>query len=100
MREIGIIHQLLRQRFASVFYGFWAVRRIGQNNAKGFGMDCEVADGFEGAGMADLDLAWLVSARSNVFFDVAKVLVGVFHTENGRGASTEAFQTQRPSAAK
>lgn len=63
-------------------------------------MDCEVADGFEGAGMADLDLAWLVPARSNVFFDKAEVLIGVFHAEHGRGASAEAFQTQRPGAAK
>lgn len=40
-------------------------------------------DGFEGAGKADLDLTGLVSAGSNVFFDVVEVLVGVFHAENG-----------------
>lgn len=63
-------------------------------------MECEVADGFEGAGKADLDLAGLVSAGSNIFFDVAEVLVGVFYAENGCGASTEAFQAKSASAAE
>ena len=63
-------------------------------------MDCEVADSFEGAGKADLDLAGLVSAGSNVFFDEAEMLIGVFHAENGRGASAEAFQAKSASAAE
>lgn len=82
-RKIEIVHQLLRQRFASLFGGFGTVGRIRQYDVKSFGMDCEVVDGFEGAGKADLDLAGLVSAGSNVFFDVVEVLVGVFHAENG-----------------
>lgn len=98
--QIRIVRQLLSQRFASFFGGFGAVRRIRQDDVKSFGMDCEVSDGFKGAGKADLDLAGLVLARLNVFFDVAKVLVGVFHAENGRGASTEAFQAKSARAAE
>lgn len=84
-RKIEIVHQLLRQRFASLFggFGFGTVGRIRQYDVKSFGMDCEVVDGFEGAVTADLDLVGLVSAGSNVFFDVVEVLVGVFHAENG-----------------
>lgn len=82
-RKIRIVHQLLRQRCASFFGVFGTVRRIRQYNVKSFGMDCEGADGFEGASWADLDLARLVSAGSNIFFDVKEVLVGVFHAEDG-----------------
>lgn len=99
-RKIRIAHQLLRQRFASFFGGFGTVRRIRQYDVKSFGMDCELANGFEGAGKADLDLTGLVSARSNVFFYEAEMLVGVLHAENGRGASAEAFQAKSAGAAE
>ena len=48
-RKIRIVHQLLRQRFASFFGVFGTVRRIRQYDVKSFGMDCEGADSFEGA---------------------------------------------------